>query len=159
MYTMLSRTDADGTWPVPGDELLPWTAKVGDILGFEHLFFPVNEDDDHWALIAVTPRDGNIDYYDSLNGHEDAVRPTLMVRQYLEQYEKLTSAAPRQWTRRVMARCSKQDNPSDCGLFVCKYMECLLDGDDIAFDPILGQQYRSKIIASAWENRIEAQQP
>jgi sentrin-specific protease 1 len=157
MYTFLSDADVDGIAALPAAELLAWTARAGAVLSAEHLFFPVNEASDHWALVVARPAERTVDYYDSLFGYDDAIRPTLLVQRYLERLaaELEPDGAPgATWTRRVVTRCSKQDNPSDCGLFVCRYIECLLDGEPTEFSPIAGKQYRSKVIETAFENRL-----
>lgn len=104
-------------------------AIIPDLDGVTHMFVPVNDDDQsqemgrgsggsHWSLVLVSLVDGVAFYYDSIastnvNEANRIIRTLAAVLRMQLRFIPLNDTP-------------QQENGSDCGVFVCMFMEHLL---------------------------------
>ncbi|CAN8178413.1 unnamed protein product, partial [Coccothraustes coccothraustes] len=111
-----------------------WTKRV-DIFSVDLLLVPIHLGV-HWCLAAVDFRKKSITYYDSMGGiNSEACRILL---QYLKQEsldKKRKEFDTNGWT--LLSKKSQvsqqQMNGSDCGMFACRYAECISKDKPINF--------------------------
>lgn len=113
---------------IPAEEI-----KVGnhipDLNGVTHMFVPVNDSDQsssgrgtlegsHWSLVLVSMVDGVAFYYDSIGrtNYDEAAR---IIR-------NLAAVLGMQLRFIPLNDTPQQENGSDCGVYVCMFMEHLL---------------------------------
>jgi len=105
-----------------------WTKK--NLLCNRLLLFPIHLDV-HWCLAAANPTKQQIVYYDSLQGYNaDCARHLC---QYMEQVSAGTEYSDSQWTFSSFANTPKQQNSSDCGVFICALARCLAANQPFSF--------------------------
>ncbi|XP_071437917.1 sentrin-specific protease 1 [Pithys albifrons albifrons] len=126
-----------------------WTKKV-DIFSVDLLLVPIHLGV-HWCLAVVDFRKKTITYYDSMGGmNSEACRVLL---QYLKQ-ESLDKKR-REFDTNGWALLSKksqeipqQMNGSDCGMFACKYADCIAKDKPINFTQQHMPYFRKRMV---WE--------
>lgn len=102
---------------------------IPDLTGVTHMFVPVNDDDQtregsprgggsHWSLVLVSLVDGVAFYYDSVSGTN--------VEEARRIINKLAQALKMQLRFIPLNDTPQQENGSDCGVYVCMFMEHLL---------------------------------
>ncbi|ATY60792.1 Ulp1 protease family [Cordyceps militaris] len=101
-------------------------SSLPDLTNITHVFLPINDNKDvrdgqggsHWSLLLISIRDGLAFHYDSLSSGNcnQASSATDRMAQFLNR--------PLQFLNLVDS--PKQDNTSDCGVFVCLLMRHLL---------------------------------
>lgn len=92
--------------------------KDTDMNKIRHIYIPVNYDN-HWALVVVSLKKGEIGYYDSLYDMGEKQKKIIEnIHQWLYSYFN-KSFRVKDYTNDI----PKQKNTYDCGVFVCKYME------------------------------------
>ncbi|NWY71165.1 SENP1 protease, partial [Erithacus rubecula] len=111
-----------------------WTKKV-DIFSVDLLLVPIHLGV-HWCLAVVDFRKKTITYYDSMGGiNSEACRILL---QYLKQEsldKKRKEFDTNGWTllSKKSQEIPQQMNGSDCGMFACRYAECISKDKPINF--------------------------
>ena len=136
-------------------QLLRWTRRV-DIFSKEFIFFPVNLKEMHWTLIVANCKEKTISYYDSMGGgrvnmgcchalYEPPSHHMDRVLQYLqrEHEDKKGSPLPSVWTCNPVGESNdvhlqdgqipQQENTYDCGVFLCKFADCISRGLPFSF--------------------------
>ena len=139
----------------PDNQLLRWTRRV-DIFAKDFVFFPVNLRQLHWTLIVANCKEKTISYYDSMGGgkvnmgcnhaaYEPPSRHMDRVLEYLqrEHADKKNCPLTSQWTCNPVGRSEdvplvegkipQQQNSYDCGVFLCKYADCIARGLPFSF--------------------------
>lgn len=110
-----------------------WTKKV-DIFSYDLLLVPLHFHA-HWCLAVVDLRKGHLSYYDSMGSDSD-LQTLDTIKEYLQdecrdkQKRELDTSL---WTSAVVRDIPLQMNGSDCGMFLCRYAECLSRGVRISF--------------------------
>lgn len=107
--------------------------KVGvdlpDLTGVTHMFVPVNDGDQsqedsrntggsHWSLVLVSLVDGVAFYYDSIAGTNLSEARRIIA--------KLATVLGMELKFIPLNDTPQQENGSDCGVYVCMFMEHLL---------------------------------
>ncbi|OXB69649.1 UNVERIFIED_CONTAM: hypothetical protein H355_008597, partial [Colinus virginianus] len=111
-----------------------WTKKV-DIFSVDLLLVPIHLGV-HWCLAVVDFRKKTITYYDSMGGiNSEACRILL---QYLKQEsldKKRKEFDTNGWSllSKKSQEIPQQMNGSDCGMFACKYADCITKDKPINF--------------------------
>ncbi|XP_029462336.1 sentrin-specific protease 2 isoform X2 [Rhinatrema bivittatum] len=82
----------------------------------------------HWSLVAVDLRKKTIAYHDSMGQKNPGICKNVL--KYLQEESKATrnqSLDLAQWTLNSMSphEIPQQMNGSDCGVFICKYADCI----------------------------------
>ncbi|XP_054662920.1 sentrin-specific protease 1 isoform X2 [Grus americana] len=114
-----------------------WTKKV-DIFSVDLLLVPIHLGV-HWCLAVVDFRKKTITYYDSMGGiNSEACRILL---QYLKQEsldKKRKEFDANGWSllSKKSQEIPQQMNGSDCGMFACKYADCITKDKPINFTQV-----------------------
>ncbi|OWK50258.1 Sentrin-specific protease 1, partial [Lonchura striata] len=114
-----------------------WTKKV-DIFSVDLLLVPIHLGV-HWCLAVVDFRKKTITYYDSMGGiNSEACRILL---QYLKQEsldKKRKEFDTNGWAllSKKSQEIPQQMNGSDCGMFACRYAECISKDKPINFTQV-----------------------
>uniref|UniRef100_A0A8C0PGQ3 SUMO specific peptidase 1 n=2 Tax=Canis lupus familiaris TaxID=9615 RepID=A0A8C0PGQ3_CANLF len=114
-----------------------WTKKV-DVFSVDILLVPIHLGV-HWCLAVVDFRKKNITYYDSMGGiNNEACRILL---QYLKQEsidKKRKEFDTNGWQlfSKKSQEIPQQMNGSDCGMFACKYADCITKDRPINFTQV-----------------------
>jgi len=114
-----------------------------NIFQFQKLIIPINENG-HWALGVVDFSSGTIFYFDSIykeNRNFFYVITDYLRRKYYETYGKVMESTWNYCTPQV----PQQKNNVDCGVFVCKFAECILSGIPFLFSQSDIILYREKL--------------
>ncbi|XP_049841263.1 uncharacterized protein LOC126291683 isoform X20 [Schistocerca gregaria] len=101
-----------------------WT-RVVDVFKHDILIIPVHLGT-HWCMAAVDFRKQTLVYYDSMGGENESCLKTIW--NYLNEECAQRSVEPLSeeiWQIRCAKDIPKQSNNSDCGVFMCKYAECI----------------------------------
>ncbi|XP_075301775.1 sentrin-specific protease 1 isoform X2 [Opisthocomus hoazin] len=126
-----------------------WTKKV-DIFSVDLLLVPIHLGV-HWCLAVVDFRKKTITYYDSMGGiNSEACRILL---QYLKQEsldKKRKEFDANGWSllSKRSQEIPQQMNGSDCGMFACKYADCITKDKPINFTQQHMPYFRKRM---AWE--------
>uniref|UniRef100_A0A8V0ZSZ1 SUMO specific peptidase 1 n=1 Tax=Gallus gallus TaxID=9031 RepID=A0A8V0ZSZ1_CHICK len=126
-----------------------WTKKV-DIFSVDLLLVPIHLGV-HWCLAVVDFRKKTITYYDSMGGiNSEACRILL---QYLKQEsldKKRKEFDTNGWSllSKKSQEIPQQMNGSDCGMFACKYADCITKDKPINFTQQHMPYFRKRM---AWE--------
>ncbi|NWX93428.1 SENP1 protease, partial [Nothoprocta pentlandii] len=126
-----------------------WTKKV-DIFSVDLLLVPIHLGV-HWCLAVVDFRKKSITYYDSMGGiNSEACRILL---QYLKQEsldKKRKEFDANGWSllSKKSQEIPQQMNGSDCGMFACKYADCITKDKPINFTQQHMPYFRKRM---AWE--------
>ena len=103
-------------------------AKIGEasLLNVERVFIPVNMHGSHWTLLVVSPKFRTIEYFDSFHG--GSARQIQLAKAWLK-LELKDLYKEEQW--KVIGRAGpKQNNGSDCGVFVSTTAKMVMLGVD-----------------------------
>ncbi|XP_023579389.1 sentrin-specific protease 1 isoform X2 [Octodon degus] len=126
-----------------------WTKKV-DVFSVDLLLVPIHLGV-HWCLAVVDFRKKNITYYDSMGGlNNEACRVLL---QYLKQEsidKKRKEFDTNGWQlfSKKSQEIPQQMNGSDCGMFACKYADCITKDRPINFTQQHMPYFRKRMV---WE--------
>ncbi|MQM13754.1 hypothetical protein Taro_046680 [Colocasia esculenta] len=113
---------------------------------FDLIFSPMHIGTNHWALLVIHNKEKEFHVYDSLRNKH---RPDIP--QYVsggtESYLKGEHIDANKWPLRYPDPCPQQGLGDDCGIFTCKYMECLAPRDiqDLPFSQDDMPYVRAKI--------------
>ncbi|KAJ4301140.1 hypothetical protein N0V90_003230 [Kalmusia sp. IMI 367209] len=125
-------------------------ANLPDFTNITHVFIPVNDHQDtgteggsHWSLVLVSLIDGVCFHYDSGRGSPNTMSAQRTVHRLGQTLEKTLRFIN-------MNDYPKQDNGSDCGVFVCLAMRHLL------FKRLLRADSSEKISMSMRDQDINA---
>ncbi|MQL74777.1 hypothetical protein Taro_007143 [Colocasia esculenta] len=94
---------------------------------FDLIFSPMHVGTNHWALLVIHNKEKEFHVYDSLRNKH---RPDIP--QYVEElksYLKGKHIDADKWPLHYPDPCPQQGSGDDCGIFTCKYMECLARRD------------------------------
>lgn len=123
-----------------------WTkrAKV-DIFAMSKVFFPVHMVN-HWTLVIVHMDEKKIEYFDSLRGTDANV--LYCVQKYIfdeHLYKKGKLFNDNGW-RFEIAQGPQQSNNSDCGVFICGYIDILATNYPMFMDQRYMTLFRKKML-------------
>ncbi|XP_028645180.1 sentrin-specific protease 1 isoform X4 [Grammomys surdaster] len=126
-----------------------WTKKV-DVFSVDILLVPIHLGV-HWCLAVVDFRKKSVTYYDSMGGiNNEACRILL---QYLKQEsvdKKRKEFDTNGWQlfSKKSQEIPQQMNGSDCGMFACKYADCITKDRPINFTQQHMPYFRKRMV---WE--------
>ena len=110
-----------------------------DLFALKMLYFPVNIDDTHWALIIVDIKKRHIFWYDSLMSCSRTNTYLSALSKYLKSMLKVShqnymdymvdySKSP--WNSYVRFKTKIQKNKYDCGVYMCMFADFVSDNVD-----------------------------
>ncbi|MQL75270.1 hypothetical protein Taro_007655, partial [Colocasia esculenta] len=94
---------------------------------FDLLFSPMHVGTNHWALLVIHIKEKEFHVYDSLRNKDRRDIPQYV--EELKRYLKGKHIDAEKWPLRYPDPCPQQGSGDDCGIFTCKYMECLARRD------------------------------
>ncbi|MQL72470.1 hypothetical protein Taro_004804 [Colocasia esculenta] len=94
---------------------------------FDLIFSPMHVGMNHWALLVIHIKEKEFHVYDSLRSKHRADIPQYV--EELKRYLKGKHIDADKWPLRYPEPCPQQGSGDDCGIFTCKYMECLARRD------------------------------
>uniref|UniRef100_A0A803TIK7 SUMO specific peptidase 1 n=1 Tax=Anolis carolinensis TaxID=28377 RepID=A0A803TIK7_ANOCA len=126
-----------------------WTKKV-DIFSVDILLVPIHLGV-HWCLAVIDFRKKNITYFDSMGGSNSEACRILL--QYLKQEsldKKRKDFDTNGWMllSKRSQEIPQQMNGSDCGMFACKYADCISKDKPINFTQQHMPYFRKRMV---WE--------
>ncbi|KAI5294764.1 triosephosphate isomerase, partial [Ascosphaera acerosa] len=101
------------------------------------VFCPLNIDDNHWALVVVSPATRRIVLLDSVKPSKGAGSFMGAVEDWLVD-QQVVSRPP--GFRRLKNASIKQTNSYDCGVFVCAHAQIIMDAWDMEVKPRFTQR-------------------
>lgn len=136
-----SKLREEGPGPVCSWSTIDKTRDT-DLLLLDVILIPVHIAS-HWMLIVVRPQTGIIEWYDSLSrcGFQDDVE---RVRKWLD--SKFKGMNTRDWVIKCPTS-PKQDNGSDCGVFVLTSARFLVLGQSLNYNQSDIPNMRKRIVA------------
>ena len=126
-----------------------WTkrAKV-DIFSLRLMLIPMNVGGSHWTCAAINFPDKTITYYDSM-GASGRLILEILKRYLMDEHEnKKKSALPNIEAWRLISpkrSVPQQQNCSDCGVFMCQFLNYLSVDDAFDFSQKHMQNFRMKM--------------
>ena len=130
---------------------------------FKGQLIPINVRDNHWAVLKVSFEEKKITYIDSLARFDKD-----LARKYMDGYiqyycegrsvtalKNTPPIAKEEWHTEILPRVfvTQQNNGHDCGVFCCMFIDLILLGFELKFDPSLATFYRrmmfSRLVALA----------
>ncbi|KAL7673919.1 hypothetical protein ACOME3_000197 [Neoechinorhynchus agilis] len=114
------------------DGVKRWTRRI-DVFSYKLIIFPIHLPA-HWTLAVADLTRKQLKYYDSLSDSEtpDALN---LIWKYLQREfiaKKGQEMETYQWIR-YAAKCPRQENCDDCGVFLCQVAECVSRNVPIMF--------------------------
>ncbi|MQM17388.1 hypothetical protein Taro_050356 [Colocasia esculenta] len=94
---------------------------------FDLLFSSMHVGMNHWALLVIHIKEKEFHVYDSLRNKLRRDIPQYV--EELKRYLKGKHIDAEKWPLRYPDPCPQQGLGDDCGIFTCKYMECLARRD------------------------------
>ena len=113
--------------------------KQINLNNYQILLFPFNINNSHWALISIDIEKRELIYYDSLkNFNINEFIPifeniTILIDKYLIDYNDFLLHSNLNWSYNFMKNIPYQNNGSDCGVFVCQFMNYISKNKDFDF--------------------------
>ena len=168
---MIAALDKPGAMPGdPYKAVARWHAKAYGTpnvtivdAGHDMVFFPV-WNGVHWSLGVINFRDKRIVYYDSWARRVHRGTFSAKVLGLLKTYMECEAQAggttfdfeAAGWQNQVMAadEIPQQDNPDDCGVFMCKYIEFLSENRPLNFSACDIPRVRYRMMLSLASGRI-----
>ena len=128
-----------------------WARRVNPF-NMDLILFPVCVNSLHWVLVAVSPTNKTIIYYDSTYGNGEAVRAKILrflkVRFHTQTGQPLNVT---EWTSKDEKSLPRQTNNIDCGVFLCQIAERLSRRSSFDFNqtqmPAIRNQMIEQIVA------------
>ena len=108
-----------------------WTKNI-DIFSMDLILVPVHLEK-HWCMAIIDMRANEIRYYDSLGATNYGCLRALENYLSEEYMDKFRKPLPTKFNLTHMDNIPKQTNSSDCGVFACKYAECISRGAGMNF--------------------------
>jgi hypothetical protein len=121
-----------------------WVKDI-KIFDYEYVFIPTNITTDHWVLFVIVPAERRIDCYDSrLEAGAFHYESLSVLMRFIKEYQVRNNLQVDDWIWSVKIVCEpKQNNPNDCGVFVCMRMYCMMKGWDLDSIPV--DAYNSRL--------------
>ncbi|MQL95839.1 hypothetical protein Taro_028504 [Colocasia esculenta] len=94
---------------------------------FDLIFSLMHVGTNHWALLVIHIKEKEFHVYDSLRNKDRRDIPQYV--EELKRYLKGKHIDADKWPLHYPDPCPQQGSGDDCGIFTCKYMECLARRD------------------------------
>ena len=133
-----------------------WSKNI-DIFNFEKVFFPINISGIHWVLVIALMQQKRILYRDALG--RDGKKYTSTTLKYLvDESKQLDNDVmnPDDWVVEQIPPLDspKQENDSDCGMFVCMYADYMLQDLPEQFSQVDMPMLRNKLCCCILEGQL-----
>ena len=95
---------------------------------YDLIVVPFNVKDTHWCLLTLQPKVRVAKIYNSSVGC--SIQETIEIARAIADYAQERVSSDETWIVRTMPGLVQQTNSYDCGVFVCAYVDALLNGRD-----------------------------
>ncbi|EDV27175.1 uncharacterized protein TRIADDRAFT_23232, partial [Trichoplax adhaerens] len=130
-----------------------WTKKV-DIFQFDLLLIPIHLGV-HWCLATIDFRKKEVKYYDSMLGSNYKCVDTLLEYIGKESKDKRQKEYDvSEWNSIMVKDVPQQMNGSDCGVFACKFADCVSRDLPLAFEQENMPYFRHLLIYEIVHKRL-----
>jgi len=122
------------------------------------VIFPINISNSHWTLAVANLKERQFEYYDSLGGQFAYTRYLEMFQRYFaflwnQLHQEITQindlsndfADFGNWPLVNFGKVIQQ-NGNDCGTFVCKFAECIIQNKELNFSQSDMPEMRRQIL-------------
>eukprot|EP00004_Rigifila_ramosa_P001373 TRINITY_DN11304_c0_g1_i2.p1 TRINITY_DN11304_c0_g1~~TRINITY_DN11304_c0_g1_i2.p1 ORF type:complete len:536 (-),score=127.95 TRINITY_DN11304_c0_g1_i2:52-1473(-) len=117
-----------------------WTRRI-DLFACSKVLVPLHLNGNHWALGVIDLSGKRFEVLDSLCSTREAAQKHASTLKALRQYieaewqdkKKQTTPLTTGWDAAVRLDAPQQQNGHDCGVFMCKAIECITRGAALAF--------------------------
>jgi Ulp1 family protease len=109
-----------------------WVKDI-NLLDYDYVFIPTNNNELHWVLFVIVPAKRHIKCYDSLYDADGFHYESLsVIIRFLKDYQVLNNLPVYDWMWSVkIVSEPKQNNSIDCGVFVCMRIYFMMKGWDL----------------------------
>ena len=122
-----------------------WRRKR-NIFDYEILLFPIHLGN-HWCLAVFDLKKKKCSYYDSLAGSNEQCLKLLFTYLKFEHNRRLGRLMDiRAWETKIEKDIPLQVNRYDCGMFLCKYAECITRRAKMSFQQSDMTYYRQRMV-------------
>jgi Ulp1 family protease len=123
-----------------------WVKDI-NILDYDYVFIPTNNNKLHWVLFVIVRADRRVECYDSLSDtdgfHYESLSGIII---FLKDYQVFNKLPVDDWTWSVKKKSEpKQNNGIDCGVFVCMRMYCMMKSRDLNSIPVDAYNIRLRL--------------
>lgn len=131
--------------------------KKVDLFSLRLLLIPMNLNGGHWTLATIDVPNGTITYYDSMGGSEDDALESLKRYVADEHLAHKKRPLPEGYKIRIVntgRNVPQQNNCSDCGVFMCQFMNYLATNDAFNFGQRDMPRLRLKMVLEILNKRL-----
>mgnify|MGYP002878063133 CR=1 FL=1 len=131
--------------------------KNVDLFSLRLLLIPMNLNGGHWTLATIDVPNGTITYYDSMGGSEDEALENLKRYVADEHLAHKKKPLPEEYKIRIVntgRNVPQQNNCSDCGVFMCQFMNYLATNDAFNFGQRDMPHLRLKMVLEILNKRL-----
>lgn len=124
-----------------------WTRRI-DLFAMDRVVVPIHLGN-HWCLAVINLQDRRFEYYDSLGSSNRECLQRL--RRYLQDEardKKKIELDLADWGDHQPKDIPLQKNGYDCGVFACKFAECIASGRPFYFSQVDMPIYRKRMMVS-----------
>eukprot|EP01126_Amoeba_proteus_P024871 TRINITY_DN2494_c0_g1_i3.p1 TRINITY_DN2494_c0_g1~~TRINITY_DN2494_c0_g1_i3.p1 ORF type:complete len:111 (-),score=21.54 TRINITY_DN2494_c0_g1_i3:83-415(-) len=108
----------------------------------------------HWCLAVLRMKEQKIEYFDSLGGHNQACVESL--QRYVTGVLVTNQKESSQWTIVSLGtKVPQQDNPNDCGVFVCKFADYCSREQDFNFSQQDIPFFRTQMVLQIFQSQLK----
>eukprot|EP00742_Colponemidia_sp_Colp-10_P008167 GILJ01008823.1.p2 GENE.GILJ01008823.1~~GILJ01008823.1.p2 ORF type:complete len:436 (-),score=65.68 GILJ01008823.1:2219-3526(-) len=126
-----------------------WTTRQKvDIFDTDKMIVPVNLSQTHWCIAVIDFRIKEILYIDSMWGSNEACLNALL-KYLVDEYKdkKGGDLDTTMWRKRnAKSSVPRQSNGYDCGMFICKFAECVSEDRSWDFDQSQMRTFRKRMV-------------
>mmetsp|Transcript_25006 Transcript_25006/g.35018 ORF Transcript_25006/g.35018 Transcript_25006/m.35018 type:complete len:660 (+) Transcript_25006:108-2087(+) len=122
-----------------------WTRKV-DVFSLNYVIIPVHLGV-HWCLAVINFVDKRFEYYDSMGGPNKAALKAMrnyLIQEYKDKKKQQFDLTG--WTDYMPRDIPQQQNGYDCGVFMCRYADCISQNKPFNFKQKDMQTIRKRMI-------------
>jgi sentrin-specific protease 1 len=125
-----------------------WSKKI-DIFEMDKIYFPININNDHWAMAVVYMKEKRICYYDSIS--KDGSKYVNGLMRWIQDegtYKKGIVVDPSKWRFFNSEPTPQQENGFDCGVFSIMCADFISDNLPLQYNQNHMEEFRVKIAAA-----------
>jgi Ulp1 family protease len=117
-----------------------------NLLDYDYVCIPTNNNKLDWVLFVIVPTERRVECYDSIydaNGfHYESLN---VIIKFIKHYQVTNKLPVDDWVWSVkIASQPKQNKYTECGVFVCMRINCMMKGLDLNSIPV--DAYNSRLI-------------
>lgn len=139
------------------DAVRSWTKRLQpDLFSFDLVFIPIHATN-HWRLGIIHMKQHLVEHYDSKGSDGEDVLHHFLHYVAAERLDKRKQALNLATWRMTSSVTPKQDNDSDCGVFICTYADLTATNTPIEFTEEDMPGYRQKMMCELMTGQLHVQ--